>query len=135
MRSVRIPPGLVIATTAPPAAAGTVASSWASAITSPRADSPAGFAVLVISTVIDPITWLAIGTATARYGASSAVMAAFGTADKYGVSTGMFVAVLALTWPLVPSMVRSMSVKYLPLYPALVTSIGPVSYTHLTLPT
>ena len=43
-----------MATTAPPASAGAVASSWASAITSPRADSPAGSPLLVISAVIDP---------------------------------------------------------------------------------
>src|SRR5215218_1920672 len=57
--SARIPPGFMNATTAAPLLAGLVDSSWASAITSPSADSPDGAVARVMSAVIEPTTLFA----------------------------------------------------------------------------
>ena len=55
-----------------------VAASWASAMTSPRADSPAALAVRVMSAVIVPMTWLASGADSASYLSINAVTSASG---------------------------------------------------------
>src|SRR6266542_2023732 len=60
-----MPPGFMNAIWAP--ALVRVYASWASAITSPRALSPAVLLVLVMSAVIDPTTRLAIGATFVRY--------------------------------------------------------------------
>ncbi len=57
-----MPPGFMKATTAWPVPASSVASSCASAITSPSADSPAALAVRVRVAVMVPMT-RALGTA------------------------------------------------------------------------
>jgi hypothetical protein len=56
-----MPPGFINATTAPPVSEDTVAQSWASAMTSPRADSPAALGVRDASSVMVPIGALARG--------------------------------------------------------------------------
>src|SRR5215217_5258083 len=62
-----MPPGFMNATTASPKSVGEVEASWASAITSPSADSPAALFVFVMSADCDPTTRLAIGPESASY--------------------------------------------------------------------
>src|SRR6266516_274385 len=66
-RSARMPPGFMNASCAPPRAAVFVASYCASAITSPRVDSPSGEAVRVRSPWILPMIWFASGAAAVTY--------------------------------------------------------------------
>ena len=62
-----MPPGFMNASWAPPSPASWVATYWASAITSPSADSPNGDPVRVRSPWIRPITWLASGADAVTY--------------------------------------------------------------------
>lgn len=60
-------PGFMKATIAPPSPGPSVAFSWASAITSPREDSPAVSAALVMSAVMVPMTRFSSGPAMTLY--------------------------------------------------------------------
>src|SRR6266508_442772 len=72
-RSARMPPGFMNASWAPPRLSGLVAVSWASAITSPRVDSPYPLGVRVRSPWIRPMTRLASGAAAVTYWSTSAL--------------------------------------------------------------
>ena len=91
------------ATTEPPRFAGLVASSWASAITSPSADSPAAFPARVIAAVVEPTTRLAIGADRALY-----LSTIFCCAGSAGTSR---VTITLLACSLVMSLVRLLNVR------------------------
>src|ERR671923_1287968 len=119
VRSARMPPGFMNATTAPPKSVGAVAASCASAITSPSAVSPdsPGATSRVISDVIEPTTRLAIGAAIALY--LSTIAASAGSLATSRV-TSRFTALAASTSLELLSITRSMSVISRPKDEALV---------------
>jgi hypothetical protein len=118
-----MPPGFMKATTAPPLAAGFVASSWASAMTSPSADSPAVVGVRVMLAVIDPTTLLPSGADSVPYFETIAVsVASLGTSRV----TTSFTARFDVIEPVALSTVSVMRVSIRPNELALVTSLPPI---------
>lgn len=114
-----MPPGFMNATTASPKSVGEVEASWASAITSPSADSPAALFVFVMSADCDPTTRLAIGPESASYLLMIAV-----SAESFATSrvTITLCAVALMMSFVCPEIWRSMSVINRPNEDALVTS-------------
>ena len=120
------------ATSAPPKSVGVVASSIASAITSPIGCSPAAFAPLGLSraermsAVMLPITLFASGAASAVY--LSTIACACGSLATSCV-TIWFVALAVSIRSERRSMVRSMSLITRPNDAALVTSLPEIWHT------
>ncbi len=115
-----MPPGFMNATTAPPKSVGEVEASWASAITSPSADSPAALFVLVMSADCEPTTRLAMGPDRALYLLMIATWSGSLATSRVTMTLCAVALFTSFVWW---SIRRSMSVISRPNEAALVTSL------------
>ncbi len=120
VRSARMPPGFMNATSAPPCGAVRAASSVPSAMTFPIADSPAAFAVRVRSAAMVPTTRLATAVYSGRYRSMMAVRTgSLGTSRVTTTLRAVFETTSAVRW----SIARSIAVIARPNEEADVTSL------------